>query len=450
MGEATSETAGVKVLLVGSGGREHALARSIKASPQLGLLQVAPGNPGTAPDNVVLDVDDHAAVVAHCVDHGIDLVVVGPEAPLVDGLADALAVAGIKCFGPTARAARLEGSKAFTRDFAERHRIPGPRVASFTDADAAIAWLDDIGVPVVVKADGLAAGKGVIIPDDRTATEVAIRSMLDDGSLGDAGRRVLLEERLTGPELSLIGFCDGLVAKALPPAQDHKRVGAGDTGPNTGGMGAFAPVPGVSAEDIEHYSEQFLQTAVDGMAAEANPFVGMLYAGLMLTDDGPRLIEYNCRFGDPEAQVLLPLVGADILDVLLACTDQSLGEIDLDIRHASAATVVVAAEGYPGPVTKGIPIPSVPDVDAVHVIHAGTAIDQSGALLSSGGRVLNVVGIDGELSSALDRAYAVVDSITVAEPRLFARPDIGWRHVPERRVAEGTVPSAAQPTGVQV
>ncbi len=420
---------GMKVLLIGSGGREHALARSILASARLGELQVAPGNPGTAANNVALDVDDHDAVVAHCLANEIDLVVVGPEVPLVAGLADALAVAGVKCFGPTARAARLEGSKAFTREFAARHGIPGPRVASFTEPESAIAWLDEVGVPVVVKADGLAAGKGVVIPEDRAETEAAIRAMLDGDLLGGAGLRVVLEERLIGPELSLIGFSDGVVAKALPPAQDHKRVGAGDTGLNTGGMGAFAPVPGVTAEDIAAYTAQFLQATVDGMAAEANPYVGMLYAGLMLTDDGPRLIEYNCRFGDPEAQILLPLLGADILDVLSACTDQSLGEIDLDIQPRTAVTVVVAAEGYPGPVVKGIPIPAVDEVAGVHVIHAGTALDADGSLVSSGGRVLNVVATGDELSSALGQAYAVVDSITAAEPRLFARPDIGWRHV---------------------
>lgn len=420
--------AGLRVLLVGSGGREHALARAMLESPLLDELQVAPGNPGTAANNVVLDVDDHPAVVAHCRAHAIDLVVVGPEVPLVAGLVDALAVANIKAFGPTARAARLEGSKAFTRDFAQRHGIPGPRIASFTEVEPAIAWLDEIGLPVVVKADGLAAGKGVIIPEDRVETEEAIRSMLAGDLLGDAGARIVLEERLEGPELSLIGFCDGVVAKAFPPAQDHKRVGAGDTGPNTGGMGAFAPVPGVSSSDLEAYTETFLQAAVRGMAAEANPYVGMLYAGLMITSDGPRLIEYNCRFGDPEAQVLLPLLGADLLDVITACTDQSLGDIDLAISSGSAATVVVAAEGYPASATKGIAIPPVDVPVGAHVIHAGTA-EVDGQLVSSGGRVLNIVGTGDDLAAALDAAYEVVDSITATEPKLFARPDIGWRHV---------------------
>lgn len=448
MSEATSEMSGatagrmsaLRVLLIGSGGREHAMARSILASPQLDELHVAPGNPGTAANNVVLDVDDHPAVVAHCKANNIHLVVVGPEVPLVAGLVDALAVANIKAFGPTARAARLEGSKAFTRDFAERHGIPGPKVASFTEIQPAIAWLDEVGVPVVVKADGLAAGKGVIIPETRAETEDAIRSMLGGEMLGEAGTRVVLEERLSGPELSLIAFCDGLVAKSFPPAQDHKRVGAGDTGPNTGGMGAFAPVPGVSAEDIASYTATFLQATLDGMAQEANPFVGMLYAGLMLTDDGPRLIEYNCRFGDPEAQVLLPLLGADILDVMTACTDQSLGDIDLAIGGGSAATVVVAAEGYPASATKHIPIPDVSVPDGAHVIQAGTALDGD-QLVSSGGRVLNVVGTGADLDAALSSAYNVVDAITAAESRLFARPDIGWRHAAARGANSSGAPS---------
>lgn len=428
--------AGLRVLLIGSGGREHALARSILASPQLDALYVAPGNPGTAEYNVELDVGDHDAVVSYCQANQIQLVVVGPEVPLVAGLVDALAVANIKAFGPTARAARLEGSKAFTRAFAERHGIPGPRVASFTEVESAIAWLDEVRVDVVVKADGLAAGKGVIIPESRAETEEAIRSMLDGELLGDAGARVVLEERLSGPELSLIAFCDGLVAKPFPPAQDHKRVGAGDTGPNTGGMGAFAPVPGVTADDIASYTATFLQATVDAMAAEANPFVGMLYAGLMLTDDGPRLIEYNCRFGDPEAQVLLPLLGADILDVLTACTDQSLGDIDLAISEGSAATVVVAAEGYPASATKHIPIPEVAVPNGAHIIQAGTALDGE-QLVSSGGRVLNVVGTGTDLDDALASAYVVVDAITASESRLFARPDIGWRHASSRSISSG-------------
>lgn len=422
---------GLRVLLVGSGGREHALARSILASRHLAELQVAPGNPGMASFNVELDVDDHGAVVEHCRANDIDLVIVGPEVPLVAGIVDALAVAGIKAFGPTSRAARLEGSKSFTREFAARHGIPGPRIGSFTDADDAIAWLDEIGVPVVVKADGLAAGKGVIIPADRDEAVEAIRSMLDGSLLGGAGARVLLEEKLEGPEVSLIGFCDGLVAKALPPAQDHKRVGVADTGPNTGGMGAFAPVPGVTADDIAAWTDQFLQTAVSGMAAEANPYVGMLYAGLMLTADGPRLIEYNCRFGDPETQVMLPLMGADILEIMTACTDQSLGDLDLQLASGAAATVVVAAEGYPASAAKGVPIPPVidglPADRAAHVIHAGTAIADD-QLVSSGGRVLNIVGTGADLDAALDAAYVIVDQIVDAEPRLFARPDIGWRH----------------------
>ncbi len=416
----------MQVLLIGSGGREHALAEAILASPLLTSLAVAPGNPGTAPHNVDLDVADHEAVVGYCVQHAIDLVVVGPEIPLVAGIVDALAVAGVKAFGPTRRAARLEGSKSFTREFAARHGIPSPRTASFTDPAAAIAWLDEIGLPVVVKADGLAAGKGVVIPEDRAETEQAIREMLTDGSMGDSGSRVLLEERIEGPELSLIAFCDGIVGRSLPPAQDHKRVGEGDTGPNTGGMGAFAPVPGVRAEDVAIYTEQFIQATLDGMRSEANPYIGMLYAGLMITADGPRLIEYNCRFGDPEAQVLLSLLESDVLEIMMACTDGSLGEQDFALSDDTAVAVVVAAEGYPATPSKHIPIPTVAVPTDVRIIQAGTALlhDQ---LVSSGGRVLNVVSCGADLGDALQRCYQVVDQITAAERRLFARPDIGWR-----------------------
>lgn len=416
------------------------MAEAILRSPSLTSLEVSPGNPGTTAHNIDLDTADHAAVVDHCVSSGVDLVVVGPENPLVAGIADALAVAGIKCFGPSARAARLEGSKTFTRDFAERHGIPGPRIASFTEVDAALAWLDEVDFPVVVKADGLASGKGVVLPENRVETERAIFGMLAEGSMGAAGARVVLEECMVGPEISLIAFCDGVVARALPPAQDHKRVGEGDTGPNTGGMGAFAPVPGFDDEQLQTLSDQFLQATVDGMAAEASPFIGMLYAGLMMTDDGPRLIEYNCRFGDPEAQILLPLVESDVLAVMMACTDGSLGELELKISSGTTATVVVAAEGYPDAPVRGIPIPSVDASERTQIIHAGTA-DSDGTLVSSGGRVLNVVGRGHDLASALDAAYEVVDTITAVEPRLFARADIGWRH--GGRSNHGTANSAA-------
>ena len=417
----------MKVLLIGSGGREHALAVAMLRSPSLTSLAVAPGNPGTASNNVDLAVDDHDAVVRFCTSNEIELVVVGPEAPLVAGLADVLATAGIRCFGPSAAAAQLEGSKSFTRAFAERHNIPSPRTASFTDVEPALEYVDTLGGRVVVKADGLAAGKGVIIPENRVEAERAVFEMLAEGSMGEAGARILVEERIEGPELSLIGLCDGQVVKSLPPAQDHKRVGEGDTGPNTGGMGAFAPVPGVGSEEIYELTQTFLQATVDGMRTEGSPYVGVLYAGLMITDDGPRLIEYNCRFGDPEAQVLLPLLETDLLELMVACSDGSLSQQEFVLSDDTAATVVVAAEGYPASVTPNIPIPAVEVSSGTQLIQAGTSI-VDGGLVSSGGRVLNVVGRGPDLSSALSTAYEVVDEITEAQPLLFARPDIGWRY----------------------
>ncbi len=403
------------------------MASAILASPLLTSLAVAPGNPGTAEHNIDLDVTDHDAVVEWCRAHDTDLVVVGPEVPLVAGIVDALAVAGIRAFGPTRAAAQLEGSKTFTREFAARHGIPGPRIASFTEAEPAIAWLDELGVPVVVKADGLAAGKGVVIPESTEETVEAIRSMLSGETLGDAGARILLEERLDGPEVSLIGFCDGLVARGLPTAQDHKRVGEGDTGLNTGGMGAYTPVPGIDADQYDELVATFLQRTVDGMAAEGNPFIGMLYAGLMLTADGPRLIEYNTRFGDPEAQILLALLESDVLAIMMACTDGSLAEHDLAVSPGAAAIVVVAAEGYPGTAAKHVPIPEVEIAPPVQLIHAGTALTDEGSLVSNGGRVLNIVATGDDLRAALNAANNVVAEIVAAEPKLFARRDIGFR-----------------------
>ncbi len=419
----------MRVLLIGSGGREHAIAEALLASPLLSSLAVVPGNPGTSALNVGLNPDSNEEVVAYCQANQIDLVVVGPEGPLVNGVADALAEAGIRCFGPSAAAAKLEGSKSFARQFAMRHGIPGPATASFTEVEPAIAWLHQVGNPVVVKADGLAAGKGVVIPQDRVETERAIFEMLAEGSMGHAGARIVLEERMEGPEVSLIGFCDGSVVRTLPPAQDHKRVGENNTGLNTGGMGAFAPVPGLDPAQVNQLATQFLQAAVDGMAADGAPYVGVLYAGLMLTADGPRLIEYNCRFGDPEAQVVLPLLTGDLLEIMVGCVEAKLASIAVEVSANSSAAVVVAAEGYPAKATTGIAIPGpgLPGSQlpsGVQLIQAGTALE-NGTLVSSGGRVLNVVSTQATLAEALSAGYQVVNQITAAEPRLFARPDIG-------------------------
>ncbi len=426
----------ITALLIGSGGREHALANKLATSPLLERLLVAPGNPGTATghprvSNVDIDscdISDHEAVVSFCQTEGVDLVVVGPEVPLVKGLADVLSGVGIACFGPSAAAARLEGSKSFTREFARRHGIPGPETAVFADLDEALAWLDTIDFDIVVKADGLAAGKGVVIPEGRAETEQAIREMLVDGSMGQAGSTVLLEERMTGEELSLFGISSATQTDPLGglTAQDHKRVGAGDTGPNTGGMGAFAPVPGFDEAFVADLVATFLDPVTRGMAAEGTPYVGVIYAGIMLTPAGPRLVEYNCRFGDPEAQVLMPLIDSDLLEVLWkAATDQSWSPVQIK-TELSAATVVVAAEGYPADPIKGVAIPDVEVPTGVQLIHAGTRLGDEG-LVSTGGRVLNIVAVGNDLSQALSASYGVVEQLT--GDGLFARPDIGWRHV---------------------
>ncbi len=422
----------MRVLLLGGGGREHAIAAALTRSPKLTSLAVAPGNAGTAEWNIGLDIDDHAAVIERCVDDGIDLVVVGPEAPLVVGMADSIRDAGIAVLGPSAAAARLEGSKEFARIFAENHGIPSPRSAAFSDSASAIAALDDFGGVAVVKADGIAAGKGVVVPADRLEAEQAIRDMLDGGSMGSAGTRIVLEELMVGEELSLFAVCDGANTVYLGSAQDHKRVGEGDTGPNTGGMGAFTPVPGIDAATQNELADVFLRRAVDGMAADGSPYVGVLFAGLMMTSEGPKLVEYNCRLGDPEAEVLLPLLESDALELFSAAAAGELAGLDVQMSPDSAACVVVAADGYPASPRKGVAIPevSVPGGAATTIFHAGTARDHNGTLVSSGGRVLTVTGRGADLRTALDNTYEVVNQMT--GQGLFARSDIGWRHDPSR------------------
>lgn len=417
----------LSILLLGTGGREHAIAEGLRRSPRLGRLYIAPGNAGTAEFNVEIDITNNLQIVDFCVRNEVDLVVVGPEAPLVGGVADDLVLAGVACFGPSGEAAQLEGSKSFAREFAARHGIPGPACKSFTDVDAALAWLDENDFDVVVKADGLAAGKGVIVPEDRVETERAIFGMLADKAMGAAGERIVLEERLRGEEVSLFGIADGATVVSLVTAQDHKRVGEGNTGLNTGGMGAFAPVPGITAELEAEMAEQFLTAAVDGMAAEDRPYVGVLYAGIMLTDDGPRLIEYNCRLGDPEAQAILPLIETDLVDVLEAAATGRLADTTIAVTDETAVAVVVAAKGYPTDPVDGIPIDLVEVPDGVQLIHSGTRFEDR-KLVSNGGRVLSVVGKGADLAEALAHAYPVVEELTGRG--LFARSDIGWRHAP--------------------
>jgi phosphoribosylamine--glycine ligase/phosphoribosylformylglycinamidine cyclo-ligase len=421
---------GLTVLLLGSGGREHAIATGLIRSPNLRRLHIAPGNAGTQEHNVDLDINSNLQVVDYCVRHNIDLVVVGPEAPLVAGIADDLNLAGIPCFGPSAGAAQLEGSKSFARQFAARHGIPSPLSRSFTEVGPAMDWVSEIDFPVVVKADGLAGGKGVIVPASPVETERAIFSLLADRTMGTAGDTIVLEQRMIGEEVSLFGIADGHTVVPLVTAQDHKRVGEGNTGLNTGGMGAFAPVPSITSELEAELVERFLTAAVDGMAVEGHPYVGVLYAGIMLTVEGPRLIEYNCRFGDPEAQVILPLIETDLLEVLWSAAVGELADHPLKVSDETAAAVVIAAEGYPTEPRQGVPVPLVEPPPDVQIFHAGTRY-VGGDLVSSGGRVLSVVGTGADLAEALERVYQVVDKLT--GKGLFARSDIGWRHAPRAR-----------------
>ncbi len=416
---------GLKVLLLGSGAREHAMAEAILASARIEELVAAPGNAGFNCRCIDLDIANPALVVATAMAEEIDLVVVGPEVPLMAGVADALATAEIACFGPTAEAAMLEGSKSFTREFAQAHNIPGPIWKRFTNSKDAIAWYREFGKEVVVKADGLAAGKGVIVPESREETLEAIVELLDNKTLGEAGATILLEERLVGEEISVFAVSDGTEFALLSTAQDHKRVGEGDVGPNTGGMGAFAPVPGASKYEAE-IIEKFIKPVVDGMAAADTPYVGVIYAGLMLCDDGPRLIEYNCRFGDPEAQVIIPLIQSDFLDLIEAVAKGTLRSYELDIASDSySAGVVLASKGYPVKPKLGAEL-----VDPVcrvgqKVYYAGVAQDGN-SLRSAGGRIATATAIAATLPEAIEGCYEVIDQMAGAE--MFARQDIGFRH----------------------
>lgn len=430
---------GLSILLLGSGGREHAIAERLDQSDQVASVAVAPGNAGTKRFNIDLDMNSNLAVVDYCVRNDVDLVVVGPEAPLVAGIADDLTLAGVACFGPSSEAAQLEGSKSFARAFAARHGIPGPVTKSFTEVDAALEWLDEYDGPVVVKADGLAAGKGVVVPESRVETERAIFSMLAEKSMGQAGNTIVLEERLVGEEISLFGVADGQTVVPLVTAQDHKRVGEGNTGLNTGGMGAFAPVPGITKETEADLARQFLTAAIDGMATDGTPYVGVLYAGIMLTEAGPRLIEYNCRFGDPEAQAILPLIESDLALLLDSAANGRLDANPVEVADATSACIVVAADGYPVAPKPGVAIPEVEVPEHVELLHAGTCYEGD-RIVSCGGRVLNVVGTGDDLAQALDRAYLVVEALT--GDGLFARSDIGWRHAPRAKTAAGSYAAA--------
>ena len=418
----------MNVLLIGSGGREHALAWRISASPLLDKLYCAPGNAGIAQvaECSALDAADHAAVVEFCRERNIGLVIVGPEVPLVAGLADDLVRAGIKVFGPSKAAAQLEGSKGFTKDFCTEFGIPTAAYGRFRDRASALAYLDGQPIPVVIKADGLAAGKGVTVAETREAAVAAVEDCFS-GAFGTAGAEIVIEECLVGEEASFFALVDGSHALPLVAAQDHKRVFDGEQGPNTGGMGAYSPAPVMTAEMTRRTMDQIIWPTVKGMAARGTPFKGVLFAGLMITADGPKLIEYNVRFGDPETQVLMLRLKSDLLPALVATADGVLRTFDLRWHDDAALTVVMAAKGYPGDYAKGTAIrglEAAAGVDGVEVFHAGTA-REGDSLVANGGRVLNISARGATVREAQQRAYAAVAKIDW--PGGFCRSDIGWR-----------------------
>jgi phosphoribosylamine--glycine ligase len=423
----------MNVLLIGSGGREHALAWKLAASPLLTRLYAAPGNPGIAKEAelVALDIDDHAAVVAFCRDKKIDLVVVGPEAPLVAGIADALGAAGIKVFGPSKAAAQLEGSKGFTKDLCARYGIPTGAYRRFAGAAPARAYVREQGAPIVVKADGLAAGKGVTVAMTVDEALAAIDACFD-GSFGAAGAEVVVEEFLAGEEASFFCLCDGRTALPFGTAQDHKRVGDGDTGPNTGGMGAYSPAPVMTPALVERTMREIVEPTMRGMAERGMPFSGVLFVGLMIGEDGPKLIEFNARFGDPECQVLMTRLKDDLLVLLEAAADGQLGHMSVRWRDETALTVVMAAKGYPAAPRKGSVIAGIDRAEETGavVFQAGTALAGE-KLVANGGRVLNVTAIGGTAAEAQARAYAAVDRLDW--PDGFCRRDIGRRAVERER-----------------
>ncbi len=423
----------MNVLLIGSGGREHALAWKIVASPLLTKLYAAPGNPGIAGEAelVQLSPEDHGAIVDFCRERAIDLVVVGPEAPLVAGLGDRLREAGIRVFGGSAAAARLEGSKGFTKDLCARYGIPTAAYGRFSAAEAAKAYIRENGAPIVVKADGLAAGKGVTVAMTLDEALSAIDACFD-GSFGAAGAEVVVEEFLEGEEASFFCLCDGRTALPFGSAQDHKRVGDGDTGPNTGGMGAYSPAPVMTPEMVERTMKEIVEPTMHGMAEMGCPFTGVLFAGLMISEAGPKLIEYNVRFGDPECQVLMMRLRDDILVLMQAAADGQLAHMSVRWRDEAALTVVMAATGYPGTPLKGSVIRGVDAaaVEGVEIFHAGTAL-KDGDLVAAGGRVLNVTATGRTVAEAQQKAYAAVDRIDW--PEGFCRRDIGWRAVERER-----------------
>jgi len=422
----------MKLLVIGSGGREHALAWKAAQSPEVEQVFVAPGNAGTAHEakmqNVAIGVADVPALIDFARDNGIGLTIVGPEAPLVIGVVDAFREAGLRIFGPTRAAAELEGSKAFTKDFLARHRIPTADYQNFTAVAPAVAYIKEKGAPIVIKADGLAAGKGVIVAMDEDEAIAAVEDMLSGNAFGEAGSRVVIEEFLDGEEASFICMVDGEHILPMATSQDHKRVGDGDTGPNTGGMGAYSPAPVVSPEIHDRIMREVIEPTVSGMAAEGRPYTGFLYAGLMIMADGtPKVIEYNVRFGDPETQPIMMRLQSDLVALCDAAIDGKLNAVSAQWDTRAAIGIVMAAGGYPGDYAKGEVIHGIPAETADRkVFHAGTA-EQDGEIVTSGGRVLCVVALGDKVSQAQALAYEWVKTIDWKDA--YYRSDIGYRAI---------------------
>ncbi len=422
-----------KVLVVGGGGREMAQACTIAKSKRVKVVYCAPGNAGTATapkcSNVPIKDSAIKELVVFAQENGITLVVVGPEAPLVAGISDAMTEVGIPCFGPTKSASRLEASKSYSKEFFMRNNLPTARYQTFTDVARAKSHVEGINYPVVVKASGLAAGKGVLIPTNKEETLAAIDTVMSEKAFGSAGDECVIEEYLVGSECSVLAFCDGKTTVCMPSAQDHKRAYEGDEGPNTGGMGAYSPCPCLTHELVP-VVEDIIQNTVTALAAEGSPYIGVLFAGFVLTKEGPNLLEYNCRMGDPEAQVILPLLKSDLYEIMVACTQGTLGEKTVEWSTESAATVVIAAKGYPGPYPKGLVISGLDAAAAkdetITVFHAGTKLEGE-QVVTSGGRVLSVTGVGSTLKDAVDKAYSGVERIRFSDDGMYYRKDIAYK-----------------------
>ena len=415
----------MNILVIGSGGREHALYWKLSESPQTEQIYAIPGNPGMGA-SAAIALDDHAAILRFVKEHEIGLVVVGPEVPLMNGVVDELEAAGIRAFGPCANAAEIEGSKSFAKDLMKKYGIPTARYEVFTAAEPARAYIRQEGAPIVVKADGLAAGKGVIVAMTEQEALDAVDAIMEDHSFGDAGARVVIEEFMEGEEASLLAFTDGTMIRPMISAQDHKRAYDGDRGPNTGGMGTYAPAPVMTPEMTERAVEEILKPTIAAMAKEGRVYRGCLYLGLMVTSDGPKVVEFNARFGDPETQVVLPLLDSDLVAIMCACADGTLADVPIRWKDGAAVCVVLASGGYPGHYEKGQEIHGLADAEAIGalVFHAGTAM-KDGKLVTNGGRVLGVVGRGADISSAVDAAYAAATKISFKDA--YYRKDIAHR-----------------------